>query len=157
MKIGGNVMVEVSMIHNETEFLEHNQIIKLLKDQMEYIDSPKTNQELIETIRLAFKSTHGKLMVISDNGHVLGFCFFNISIGMESAGKYIWLNEMHIHEQYRNRGYGTMLFDELKKWCKKNNIVRIMGMMDESEKDTKRFYRKQNTEIYSQEIFSLKL
>ena len=47
IKLGGNVMVEVNIVKNETEFLEHTQIIKLLQDQMDYIGSPKTNQELI--------------------------------------------------------------------------------------------------------------
>lgn len=150
-------MVEVNLIHNETEFLEHTQIIKLLQDQMEYIGAPKTNQELINTIRKAFKSTHAKLMVISNNGHVIGFCFFNVSIGMESAGKYIWLNEMHIHSEYRGKGYGTQLFNELKEWCKENNVKKIMGMIEESEIDTRRFYEQQNTSISKQDIFSIKL
>lgn len=147
-------MAQVNVISNESEFLEHNQIILLLKDQMEYIGSPKTNQEIMNTLRLAFKSENAKLMVISDQGHVIGFCFFNVSIGMESAGYYVWLNEMHIHKEYRNQGYGTQLYQALVDWCKENKILRIMGMMDESEKQTIRFYQQQKSQIYNQQIFS---
>lgn len=149
--------MEISIVNNETEFLEHTQIISLLKDQMEHIGSPKTNQQLIETIRLAFKSENAKLLVMNDIGHVIGFCFFNVCIGMESAGYYVWLNEMHIHKQYRSRGYGAMLFEALEKWCKENNVIRIMGMMDESEVRTSKFYESRDAKLYNQTIFNKKL
>ena len=150
-------MYEVFFINNMTEFLEYNQIISLLKDQMKYIGAPKTTKELSATIKLAIKTESSKLMVISENGHILGFSFFNICIGMESAGKYLWINEMHIHKNYRSKGYGKILYDEMKKWCIENNIVRIMGMADNSEERTLNFYKNQGAKIYSQDIFSTKL
>lgn len=150
-------MVEVKFINNMTEFLEATQIISLLKDQMDYIESPKTNEQLMKTIQLAFQNENSKLLVISENSHVIGFAFFNICIGMESAGKYVWLNEMHIHKNYRSRGFGKILFEELKKWCEENEILRIMAMMDESEVRTKKFYEAMNFDIYAQDIISLKL
>lgn len=147
-------MLDVAIIHNEREFLEHTQIVSLLKAQMEFIGTPKTNQELIETIRYAFTTDHAKLMVISKLGHVLGFCFFNVSVGMVSGGKYIWINEMHIHKDYRSKGYGSILYRKLQDWCKENDIKRIMGMVEESEERTLNFYKKQNAEIYKSTIFS---
>ncbi len=150
-------MYEVSFINNMTEFLEATQIVSLLKDQMEYIGSPKTNEQLIKTINLVFKNENSYLLVISDVGHIIGFAFFNICIGMESAGKYLWLNEMHVHQNYRSKGFGGILFDEMKKWCHENDVVRIMGMSDKSEERTINFYRKHGADIYSQKIISLKL
>lgn len=41
-------MYNVSFIHNVTEFLDYTQLISLLQDQMEYIGSPKTNEELFQ-------------------------------------------------------------------------------------------------------------
>jgi GNAT superfamily N-acetyltransferase len=150
-------MVEVKFINTMEEFLEATQIVSLLKDQMNYIGSPKTNEQLMKTIQLAFKTESSKLLVISENSHVIGFAFFNVCIGMESAGKYLWLNEMHIHQNYRSRGYGKILFDTLAQWCKENEVVRIMAMMDASEEKTKNFYKKLNFDIYGQDIISLKL
>ena len=150
-------MYEVKFINSMDEFLEATQIISLLKDQMDYIGSPKSNVQLLKTIQLAFQHENAHLLVISDNSHIIGFAFFNVSIGMESAGKYLWLNEMHIHKNYRGKGYGKHLFLEITKWCEKNDIVRIMGMADESEERTKNFYIQQGAEIYSQDIISYKL
>lgn len=150
-------MPQIEMINNMSDFLEYTQIIKLLQDQMEYIGSPKTNEQIMSIFKLAFASEHAKLMGISESGHMIGFIFFNISIGMESAGKYVWINEMHIHKEYRNKGYGTMLFAALRSWCEEQGIVRIMGMADDSEQRTLDFYRKQQCVSYSQEIFSLYL
>ena len=150
-------MYEVVFVNSLEEFLEHSQIILLLKNQMDYIGSPKSNEELLNTIKLAFGSDSAHLMVISDNGHIIGFAFFNVCVGMESAGKYLWLNEMHIHKDYRSQGYGSILYKEMKKWCLNNEIVRIMGMADESEVRTKAFYKRQGADIYPQEIISMKL
>lgn len=150
-------MVEVKFVNSMDEFMETTQIISLLKDQMEYIGSPKTNDQLLKTIQLAFKHDDTHLLVISENSHVIGFAFFNVCIGMESAGKYLWLNEMHIHSNYRSHGYGSILYQELLKWCEENEVVRIMGMADESEIRTKKFYETQGAEIYPQDIISMKL
>jgi len=150
-------MYDVKFINNMEEFLEANQIILLLKDQMEYIGTPKTNEELMTTIKLTFKNDNSKLLVISENSHMIGFAFFNICIGMESSGKYLWLNEMHIHKNYRSKGFGKILYDEMVKWCEENHIVRIMGMADQSEERTKKFYLQRGAEIYSQDIISMKI
>lgn len=150
-------MAETKLIENMSDFLEYNHLIHLVKDQMEYIQSPKTNEQIMGTFRLAFENDNAHLLVISDNGYPVGFLFFNVSIGMESAGKYLWLNEMHVHSQYRNHGYGSMLFDSLKEWCRENKVLRIMGMADESEKRTLNFYKKQGCNTYQQEIFSIYL
>lgn len=150
-------MHEISLINNMTEFLEFTQIISLLKDQMEYIGTPKTNEELKETIKLMFQTEYAKLMVLSENSRLIGFVFFNIDIGLQSSGKYIWLNEMHIHKSKRGQGYGSILFDELKTWAKAQGIKRIMGMVDQIDKRTKDFYLKQGTEVHTEEILSIKL
>ena len=150
-------MYEVKFINSMDELLEATQIISLLKDQMEYIGSPKTNVQLLKTIQLAMKNENSHLLVISENSHVIGFAFFNVSIGMESSGKYLWLNEMHIHKNYRGKGYGKNLFAEIIKWCKMNEVVRIMGMADESEERTKNFYIQQGAEIYTQDIISFNI
>lgn len=150
-------MYDVKFINSMDEFLEATQIILLLKDQMEYIGTPKSNEELMKTLVLAFKNENAHLLVISDIGHTIGFAFFNVCIGMESSGKYLWLNEMHIHQNYRSKGYGKILYQEIVKWCKENNIVRIMGMADESEVRTKNFYKQQGADIYSQDIISMKI
>ena len=104
---------------------------------------------------MAFKTEHAKLMVLSEFSHIIGFAFFNISIGMESAGKYIWLNEMHIHKSYRSKGYGKVLLDELKKWCRENNIKRIMGMANDTDLRTLKFYKSNDADIYPQQILSM--
>ena len=147
-------MIEVSFVNSLEQFLEHTQIITLLQDQMHYIGSPKKNEELVKTIKLAFKSDNAYLMVLSDSGHIIGFAFYNVCIGMESAGKYLWLNEMHIHKDYRNQGFGKILYDKLIEWCKENNILRLMGIADEKEDRTISFYRKQGAEITKQQIIS---
>lgn len=150
-------MAEIKLIQDMADFLEYNQLIHLIQDQMEYIGSPKTNEQVMDTFKLAFASENAQIIVLSDNGYPVGFVYFNVSIGMESAGKYLWLNEMHIHSEYRGKGYGSMLFDELKLWAKEHDVLRIMGMADKTEARTLEFYKKQGCNTYPQEIFSIYL
>jgi len=124
---------------------------------MEYIGTPKTGEEIKATIRMMFKTENTKLMVLENNGLLYGFVFFNIAIGLQSSGKYLWLNEMHINSQYRGKGYGTMLFDGLKAWAKEQDIKRIMGIVDNVDPRTRQFYIKQGTEVFEEEILSIKL
>lgn len=148
-------MHEVTFISNMSEFLEYNQIVSLLHAQMDYIGSPKNNEEIVKTIEMAFNTEHAKLLVLSEFSHIIGFAFFNVAIGMESAGKYIWLNEMHIHKTYRSKGYGKILLDELKVWCKENSIKRIMGMANDTDIRTLQFYKNNDADIYQQQILSM--
>jgi len=150
-------MIQTKIIHNMTEFLDYTQIVSLLKKQMEYIGTPKTRTDIKETIKQMFDSDHAYLMVLENNGYLYGFAFFNLAIGLQSSGKYLWLNEMHIHSQYRGKGYGTMLFDGLKTWAKDNGVMRIMGIVDNVDSRTKAFYIKQGTEVYQEDILSIKL
>lgn len=150
-------MGNVKVLTNMSDFLEYNHLIHLVRDQMEYIGAPKTNEQIVETIRLAIESDNAQLMVLNNNGYPVGFIFFNVNIGMESAGKYVWLNEMHVHTEYRGKGYGTLLFDGLKEWCKQHDVLRIMGMADQTEERTLNFYRKQDCKTYPQQIFSIYL
>lgn len=150
-------MYEVKFIDSMEEFLEATQIILLLKDQMEYIGSPKTNEELMATIKLTFKNENSKLLVISENSSIIGFAFFNICIGMETSGKYLWLNEMHIHKHYRGKGYGKILYQEMTQWCQENGIVRIMGISDSTEERTENFYRQRGADIYPRDIISMNI
>ena len=150
-------MIQTKIINNMTEFSDYTQIVSLLKEQMEYIGTPKTRENIKDTIKLMFKTDHTNLMVLENNGHLYGFVFFNVAIGLQSSGKYLWLNEMHIHSAYRGKGYGTMLFDGLKAWAKDNGVCRIMGIIDNVDSRTRDFYLKQGTEVYKEEILSIEL
>jgi GNAT superfamily N-acetyltransferase len=150
-------MIQTKLINTISEFFEYTQIVTLLKQQMEHIGTPKSNEEIKETIKLMFDTDSAFLMVLENNGLLLGFVFFNVAIGLQSSGKYLWLNEMHINEQFRGKGYGTMLFNGLKKWAKENNIVRIMGIVDNVDPRTRKFYLNQGTEITKEEILSIRL
>lgn len=148
-------MIQTKIINNMSEFTDYTQIVTLLKEQMEFIGTPKTREDIKLTIKLMFDTKYAYLMVLENNGYLYGFVFFNIAIGLQSSGKYLWLNEMHIHSQYRGKGYGTMLFNGLKEWAKENDVIRIMGIVDNVDPRTRHFYFKQGTEVYTEEIFSL--
>lgn len=148
-------MIQTKIINTMSEFVEYTQIVSLLKEQMAYIGTPKTSEEIKQTIKLMFQTDHTNLMILENNGLLYGFVFFNIAIGLQSSGKYLWLNEMHINSQYRGKGYGTMLFNGLKEWAKENNVVRIMGIVDNVDPRTRDFYLKQGTDIHTEEILSI--
>ncbi len=148
-------MISTKLVNTYEEFFEYTQIVSLLKEQMAYIGTPKSREDIKQTIKLMFKTENTNLMVLENNGRLYGFVFFNVAIGLQSSGKYLWLNEMHINSLYRGKGYGTMLFDGLKQWARENGVVRIMGIVDNADPRTRQFYEKQGTDIHKEEILSI--
>ena len=47
-------MIQTKIINNMTEFSDYTQIVSLLKEQMEYIGTPKTRENIKDTIKLMF-------------------------------------------------------------------------------------------------------
>jgi hypothetical protein len=42
------------------EFLNYTQVVSLLKEQMDYINTPKTNDDIKQTIKLMFDTSYGE-------------------------------------------------------------------------------------------------
>ncbi|GIO27268.1 GNAT family N-acetyltransferase [Ornithinibacillus bavariensis] len=81
---------------------------------------PENQRKMIERFQLEENST---ILIAENNSMLVGYLF---AIGGDAQRKkhsaYLVIG---IHEQYRGKGVGTLLFNELDKWAIKNNMHRL--------------------------------
>ena len=81
-----------------------------------------TNEDLIEAL---FNRKIGKVIFLLLDNKEIGFAlyFYNFSTFTGKIG--IHLEDFFIYEEYRNRGYGKLLFKEVVKVAKEENCYRL--------------------------------
>ncbi len=78
--------------------------------------------ELKNTLEHGLKLNSVILLSLWEGQEVIGFCYGNISIGLESKGSYFWINEFFIKTPYRHQGNGRLLMNHLKQILQENKI-----------------------------------
>jgi GNAT superfamily N-acetyltransferase len=71
---------------------------------------------------------------------VLGLAFLNIGINLRSGGYYIWLNELYVHNEHRNKGIGRKLLLHVIYWAEKEGFKSIELETGISNAVTKHLY-----------------
>ena len=81
----------------------------------------KTKEELKEYV---FEQIENGLKIIGyfNDNELVGYLGYEIK---EKATKFIWIDELVITEKEREKGYGTLLMNEIKNIQEKENIQRI--------------------------------
>jgi len=128
------------------------ELIEIIKSQMEFIGSNISYNEITNFLNENLNiENNAKLLILKDES-IVGFCFFNISVGLETKGKYIWLNEVHILKQYRGLGYGNLIIEYLDNYSKENSIKKVMGLVS-NENESKSFYKNNGFRLNSYLLF----
>jgi len=129
------------------------EIINIIRTQMEFIGSQRSNKQIASFLQEYLrKESNAKLLILKKDS-IVGFAFFNISVGLETNGKYIWLNEVHILNEFRNHGYGNDIIEFLDNYVKENNIKKIMGLIS-NENSAKNFYENNKFSLNEYILFS---
>lgn len=76
------------------------------------------------------KHSSSHTLLALDENKPIGLCFFNVCIGIQSGGKYIWLNEIFVTQKHRNAGVAKALLDSVEKFAIKNKCVYILAQRD---------------------------
>ncbi|HET7629690.1 MAG TPA: GNAT family N-acetyltransferase [Bacillales bacterium] len=83
---------------------------------------------------------HTRIVVAEDDGEMLGLALINIGISLRDGGKYIWLNELYVHNDYRNQGIGRKLLLHIIYWAENEQIKTIELETGVSNSVTKHLY-----------------
>lgn len=62
------------------------------------------------------------IFVIEDNEVIVGYAALQIK---NKTSKSIWIDEIIVDSNYRNKGYGKKLIDEIYKYAKENDCIRV--------------------------------
>ncbi len=112
--------------------------IKLLT---EYVDNEfcklKENFHVDEEIQNSFLSNSFlHYLLLYEKGDIIGYLCFNV---LYDKVEIIYI---HIKDQFRNKGYGSKLIENLINFCKKNKIINITLEVNKLNKSAIALYKK---------------
>ncbi|RKD75612.1 ribosomal protein S18 acetylase RimI-like enzyme [Sinobaca qinghaiensis] len=101
-------------------------VADLLMGQMESIGLDNAYDLLIDSIHLTLEEgSNAHLFVADVDGAILGAAFMNISISLDKGGKYIWLNDLFVDKNHRNRGIAKKMLLKIIYWAENNELKGI--------------------------------
>lgn len=93
-------------------------------------------QQIIES------PAYGEILVITINNKIIGSVALLYSISTALGGKVATIEDMIISKEYRNLGYGKLLFNEALEFSKSRNCLRATLLTDFNNENAIRFYKK---------------
>lgn len=147
----------------ECEFNDIDLWIKLNEDFMKYeiTDEVFWNETLSvqkENLRNIFvealeNKENIKLMMIENNGDVIGFINLMIIFSVWAGGKSLILDDLFIIEEYRNMGFGKVVMNSLECYARDRGYKRLQFLSEISNKSANDFYKKLGYEFQSMNFY----
>ncbi len=101
-------------------------IADLLMGQMESIGTNDAYELLIDAINLTLENgSPAEIFVAEMDGSIIGAAFLNVGISMTKGGRYIWLNDLYVHKEYRNQGIAKKILLKVIYWAESQSIKGI--------------------------------
>ncbi len=102
---------------------------QLILAHMHVLGTETSTRKIKHTIDIVLEDdSHAHFIASVDEDAVNGFCFFNTGIGLETGGRYVWFNEIHIKKSSRHQGIGRAMLAYLIEWAKRNDYSAIYGI-----------------------------
>ncbi|MBN2753943.1 MAG: GNAT family N-acetyltransferase [Candidatus Goldbacteria bacterium] len=84
----------------------------------------------------------GAVFLAECNGKAAGMATAQIVISTSAGGVSLLVEDVFVAEQYRGKGAGRLLMDEVKRWGLKNGALRMQLVADKTNKYVIDFYKK---------------
>ena len=104
--------------------------IKYTEEINPVFGAPETAKQIIieKNIRPAIKSETSKIILAQDNGQIIGYSYAVImepDPATSKRDKYGYIHDLFVIPEYRRKGIGKQLFDEIMKWFHTLDIDRV--------------------------------
>ncbi|MCQ6265501.1 GNAT family N-acetyltransferase [Fictibacillus sp. WQ 8-8] len=101
-------------------------IADLISQQRTRSEDDGSYQKVLNGISLAIqKDSNSGVIIAEEAGEILGVAFYNIGISLPLGGPYLWLNELFVRENARNKGIARKILLHLIHWAEREGIKSI--------------------------------
>ncbi|GGH88439.1 GNAT superfamily N-acetyltransferase [Pullulanibacillus pueri] len=101
-------------------------LAKLFMQQISVSNDETSFEIAMEAIELALqKGSSSRIIVAEHNSMIYGLAFLNIGVSLRAGGQYLWLNELYVHNEYRNQGIGKKILLHIIHLAESENIKTI--------------------------------
>ena len=139
-----NIEIRIAKVDDiENVFLLEEQLFSLYcKARPDWIDRNKRPHNY-EYLKKCIEND-GKIFIAEDRNKIIGYCItFLDDINNHHYYvdmKNLYIESFYIYENYRRKGIGRMLFEEVKKYAKEQNCKNIELEVWEFNESAKKFY-----------------
>ncbi|WP_347550786.1 GNAT family N-acetyltransferase [Pseudalkalibacillus hwajinpoensis] len=118
--------MDVYQLSSQTNEEVIAKVSRLLMKQITRSEHDGSYDKIVRGIELALEEQSASRIVVAEaDDNFLGIAFFNIGVSLSSGGPYIWLNELFVDPDARNRGIGRKLLLHVIYWAENEGIKGI--------------------------------
>lgn len=93
--------------------------------------------------------SRGRILVIRHDGNIVGMINLLFTISTAEGGFVILLEDLIIHHDYRNHGFGGKLLTHAIEYAKQKEFLRITLLTDKLSENSQRFYKRHGFHVSS--------
>ncbi len=82
------------------------------------------------------------LFALVEKDRALAVSLVNMACGVESGGKYLWLNEIYVPPEARRKGLGKQMATHIIEWARKNDCRYMAGITWEANSASQGLFKK---------------
>ena len=100
-------------------------------------------QKQLRGLRLIFEQPNrGRVFVLRRDRAIVGMINLLFTISTAEGGFVLLLEDLVVHDAYRDHGYGSMLLEYAIEFAKQKNFLRITLLTDRPEIRSQNFFRR---------------
>jgi GNAT superfamily N-acetyltransferase len=100
-------------------------------------------EKQLRGLRLIFEQPNrGRVFVLRRDRVIVGMINLLFTISTAEGGFVILLEDLVVHDSYRDQGYGSMLLEYAINFAKQKNFLRITLLTDRPEIRSQNFFRR---------------
>ena len=108
----------------EADLPEVHQLVKELALFEKAPEEVITNVEIFKKDAFGERDNFKLLVACTNENKIIGICIYYIAYS-SWKGRIVFLDDLIVHEPYRNKGVGKKLIQHLFDYCKKENIKQM--------------------------------
>lgn len=118
---------------------------------------PMTKEKAMHTLEtLTTKSDLGTVLVIQENGSIIGYCILINFWSNEYGGNIVHIDELYIQESHRSKGIGSHFIETLAK-SKFANAVSLQLEVTPDNNRAVKLYKKLGFTLHKNKAYEMEL
>ena len=126
------------------------QLWELMKAFAEFDGSADNLTVSAEDLEQAFFAKDPKIfcLVVERNEKIVGFLNYFLTISSFSMNPCLWVEDIFISQDYRSKGIGAMLFEEIRKIADARSCHKVEWLVRANNESGIQFYKKLGAKVY---------
>ncbi len=133
--------------------------VDMMKKVYEYAGEKNVTSETLLTLFRQAADPDSNLTYIGAfcDQKVVGICSLTFAESSYRIAPFAWLDDMHVEENFRNRGIGLLLLEEAKRFSIAKRCSNILIGVGEIDNRAQKFYLKSGLKDMRCKLFTLPL